>query len=99
MGLANCANCWDSPCTCSGWYIVGTEEYKSLPRYDRAVYAVVQNDIVNEKEEPLVVKLKRVRNGEGANPTFSWHLLEFDPNEQEELLQQKYSVVLWKYIT
>lgn len=70
-------------------------DVSKLPDYEREVYALVDSEA--DWEEPEVVLLKLVQNSEGSNPAVSWHLVSYDKNEQEELLQQRYSVIAWRY--
>jgi hypothetical protein len=65
------------------------------PVFERPVYALIDSNA--SYGEPHVEVLKLVNNGGESNPPISWHLVEFDPDEQEELLQQNYNVVAWRY--
>lgn len=82
---------------------IWTNAYNNLPIVGEEIYAVIEEDIKIFYEEdrkkyyPWIDKLILVFNGENANPKYSWYIV--DPlEEQEKLLQQQYTVVLWRYV-
>lgn len=65
------------------------------PMFERPVFALVDSNV--DYEDPQLAVLKLVNLSSQSNPPIAWHLVDFDPEEQEELLRQHYTVIAWRY--
>lgn len=69
------------------WHVGG------FPNKNAPVYILVEESACRDNV-PFLAKAILVK----TDPTWCWKLLEFDPEEEEEILQQHYSVVAWRYV-
>lgn len=71
----------------------------SMPQFGKPVIALIENDCDNDA---FVAKLIAVKgnglSGVEGEPFLIWKIIDFDPETQEETLQQSYTVVAWKYV-
>ncbi len=76
------------------WTIIG-----AMPEPDRPVWILVEHDVVHDVDvEAPFVRKAVARFKAGGIPEWTWHLLDFDPDTEEEVLQQVFTVVAWRYV-
>lgn len=73
-----------------------------LPKFDTPVFILVESDVIEDgiiEYYPFVRPAMLIKGSE--DPTFSinrWKILDYDPEQEEEYLQQAFTVVAWRYV-
>ena len=85
----------------AGWTFI-TQEKESYPLDGLPVYALVEETVGGDitGEEPIIGELvwfERIAGLLPDSPISAWKLVNFDPDEQDEILQPNYTVVAWRY--
>lgn len=68
---------------------------RDFPEFNQVVLAMIEE---SGTENCFVDRIYLRNNGENRNPEVSWVLLEWDPETQEEILQQQYDVICWRHL-
>lgn len=71
----------------------------NVPEFNKPVCILIEPDVIFDTEEdyPIVRKATLIQE-KTANYTISlWKLLDYDPETEEEILQQNKTVVAWRY--
>lgn len=63
----------------------------SLPEIGREVVALIEHDVVENPDVDFPFTRKALFTGN------AWYLMDHDPDTEEALLQQYFTVVAWRY--
>jgi hypothetical protein len=75
-----------------------------LPKHNVPVFILVESDVIDETDNfnveymPFVRPAMLVKFTDQPFTISRWKILDFDPEEEEEYLQQAFTVVAWRYV-
>jgi len=79
-------------------FIKGRSNY---PEFNKPVYILVEHDVLDEVNKdsnyPFVRKACLDQTQSTDYIILIWKLSDFDPETEEEILQQCYTVIAWRY--
>ena len=77
------------------WTIIG-----EFPEPGKPVWILIEHDVVHDEdvEAPFTRKAETRIEDFAGRPFISWHLLDFDPETEDEILHQDMTVVAWRYV-
>lgn len=70
-----------------------------FPEFNKSLCILIEPDVIYDTQEdyPIVRKATLIQE-KTANYTISlWKLLDYDPETEEEILQQNKTVIAWRY--
>ena len=79
-------------------FIPWTLKSTAFPEPGKPVYILYEEDVVDPEVHPTVRRAVLEERSPFAGQSLYWRLLDFDPETEEEILQQYFTVIAWRYV-
>jgi hypothetical protein len=80
-----------------GWHLL--KNGAVWPDHDVPLFVLIEHDVVhNLSEQVPFARMATLHRYETEPKILYWRLRDYDPEAEEEILQQYYSVVAWRYV-